>query len=125
MFLRNRDNNPALIIRLLIPVLLLSGLSCGPNTKLVDIHINKRNNQKPDTNILKRLLEEAVADSAWPGGVLFAAQRGETIFFDAVGFHTYKKEMPTRPDDIFDLADRKSTRLNSSHTDISRMPSSA
>ena len=26
---------------------------------------------------------------------------------------------------IFDLPDRKSTRLNSSHTDISRMPSSA
>ena len=26
---------------------------------------------------------------------------------------------------IFDLEDRKSTRLNSSHTDISRMPSSA
>ena len=28
-------------------------------------------------------------------------------------------------DDYPDLADRKSTRLNSSHTDISRMPSSA
>ena len=26
---------------------------------------------------------------------------------------------------VFELADRKSTRLNSSHTDISRMPSSA
>ena len=34
------------------------------------------------------------------------------------------KEMPGF-DAVIHLADRKSTRLNSSHTDISRMPSSA
>ena len=32
---------------------------------------------------------------------------------------------PRRPEDIDQILDRKSTRLNSSHTDISRMPSSA
>ena len=29
------------------------------------------------------------------------------------------------PENIVDIGDRKSTRLNSSHSDISRMPSSA
>lgn len=104
MFLRNRDNNTLPLILPIILVLLLSGLSCGPNTKLANLLINTQNNQKPDTNKLRHLLEEAVSDSAWPGCVLYAAQNGETIFFDAVGFHTYKKEKPVRPDDIFDLA---------------------
>ena len=37
-----------------------------------------------------------------------------------------KKEQGTNPVVIFkQIADRKSTRLNSSHTDSSRMPSSA
>ena len=31
----------------------------------------------------------------------------------------------TKPDYLYSGQDRKSTRLNSSHTDISRMPSSA
>ena len=35
------------------------------------------------------------------------------------------RELETNLPDIYALGDRKSTRLNSSHTDISRMPSSA
>ena len=34
------------------------------------------------------------------------------------------KEVPVHRNEVYE-ADRKSTRLNSSHTDISRMPSSA
>ena len=104
MFLFNRDNNTHPLILLILPVFLLLGLSYGQNTKPVDPHINKQDNQNPATNKLRYLLEEAVSDSAWPGGVLFAARKGEVVFFEAVGFHTYKKENPTRPDDIFDLA---------------------
>ena len=43
----------------------------------------------------------------------------------------HKKELKFNPDNFYcnsnywDKEDRKSTRLNSSHTDISRMPSSA
>ena len=38
---------------------------------------------------------------------------------------THKYKVTTDSKHTFNIADRKSTRLNSSHTDISRMPSSA
>ncbi len=53
---------------------------------------------------LSKLFQKAVSDSAWPGGVLLASKDGDIFYHEAVGFHTYKKEMPTKTDDIFDLA---------------------
>ncbi len=50
------------------------------------------------------LMEQAISDSAWPGGVLLARSKGETIVFDATGYHTYDRKISTRRDDIFDLA---------------------
>ena len=50
------------------------------------------------------LLQKATADSAWPGAVLLAAKDGKIFFYDAVGYHTYKKKRAMRKSDIFDLA---------------------
>ena len=53
---------------------------------------------------VKILLNQAVADSAWPGGVLIAGKGGKIFLHDAVGYHTYDKKRATRKSDIFDLA---------------------
>lgn len=50
------------------------------------------------------LLNVAVADSAWPGGVLLAARDGKIFIHEAFGYHTYARQRPTTRDDIFDLA---------------------
>jgi len=54
--------------------------------------------------MLNQLLDEAVQDKAWPGGVLLASKDGEIFFKKAFGYHTYKKTRETRTSDIFDLA---------------------
>ncbi|MEC9376943.1 MAG: serine hydrolase, partial [Candidatus Neomarinimicrobiota bacterium] len=54
--------------------------------------------------ILNQLLDEAVQDNAWPGGVLLASKDGKIFFKEAFGYHTYKKIRETRTSDIFDLA---------------------
>ena len=54
--------------------------------------------------ILNQLLDEAVQDNAWPGGVLLASKDGKIFFKEAFGYHTYKKLRETRTSDIFDLA---------------------
>ena len=56
------------------------------------------------THIVQDALRQAIADSAWPGGVLVAGHRGETVVQEAFGFHTYSKRRTTRIDDVFDLA---------------------
>jgi len=57
-----------------------------------------------DTKSLMPILGEAIADSAWPGGVLLAARDGKIYFYDGFGYHTYAKIEPTQASDIFDLA---------------------
>ncbi len=57
-----------------------------------------------NTDSVQLLLNQAVADSAWPGGVLIAGKNGKIFFHDAIGYHTYKKNRATRKSDIFDLA---------------------
>ncbi len=57
-----------------------------------------------NTAKISALLKQAVADSAWPGGVLLAAKDGKIFIHEALGYHTYAKERPTRRGDIFDLA---------------------
>ena len=54
--------------------------------------------------ILNQLLDEAVQDNAWPGGVLLASKDGKIFFKEAFGYHTYDKRRETRTSDIFDLA---------------------
>ena len=49
-------------------------------------------------------MNEAIADSAWPGGVLTLTDTGKTLYSKAYGYHTYSKKEATLVDDIFDLA---------------------
>ena len=53
---------------------------------------------------LSTLLQTAVNEKAFPGGVLLAAKDGKIFFHDAFGFHTYDKKRKMRKSDIFDLA---------------------
>lgn len=57
-----------------------------------------------DATELRRLMQSAVEDSAWPGGVLLAAKDGIIFFHEAFGYHTYDKKNQVHPSDIFDLA---------------------
>jgi len=53
---------------------------------------------------LTNMLNDAVADSAWPGAVMMIGRGDEVIFHQAVGYHTYAQKNITKTDDIFDLA---------------------
>ncbi|MEA1987207.1 MAG: serine hydrolase, partial [Candidatus Marinimicrobia bacterium] len=53
---------------------------------------------------IQELLESAVQDSAFPGGVLIAGNSREILINKEFGFHTYSKKRETKADDIFDLA---------------------
>ena len=55
-------------------------------------------------DFLPILLQKAVDEKAFPGGVLLAARDGKIFFHDAFGFHTYDKKRKMRKSDIFDLA---------------------
>lgn len=52
----------------------------------------------------KQMLLEAVADSAFPGGVILAAKNGEIFLHKAFGYHTYSKKKPVMRGNIYDLA---------------------
>ena len=54
-------------------------------------------------NLLKKL-KKAVADSAFPGGVLLAAKDGKIFIHKAFGYHTYSKIKQVGLGNIFDLA---------------------
>lgn len=57
-----------------------------------------------DIRAIKSLLAEAVADSAFPGGVLLAAKDGKIFIEKAFGYYTYAKKIPMSTGSIFDLA---------------------
>ena len=57
-----------------------------------------------DVTALDLLLDEAIADSAWPGNVLLAAKDGQVFYHEANGYHTYSHQRRMSPSDIFDLA---------------------
>jgi len=57
-----------------------------------------------DYSSVKTLFRKAVADSAWPGGVLIAAKNSKIFLHEAVGKHTYNGKRVVRKSDIFDLA---------------------
>ena len=57
-----------------------------------------------DIEPIKDILEEAVSDTAFPGGVMLAAKDGKIFLHEAVGYHTYSKNKPISKGSIFDLA---------------------
>ena len=91
-----------------------------------ELNINRQKLAKIDSIALK-----GIRDNAYPGCQILLAKEGKVFYQKSFGYHTYEHTRAVRNDDIYDLAsitkiaDRKSTRLNSSHSDRSRMPSSA
>ncbi|MEE2765179.1 MAG: glycoside hydrolase family 3 N-terminal domain-containing protein [Candidatus Neomarinimicrobiota bacterium] len=57
-----------------------------------------------DVKMLSELMESAIDDDAWPGGVLLAAKDGQIFYHQGHGYHTYNNKYPVRSSDIFDLA---------------------
>lgn len=53
---------------------------------------------------LRHLLNKALAEQAWPGGVLLAAKDGKIFVHEAFGHHTYARDKPVLVNDLFDLA---------------------
>lgn len=56
------------------------------------------------TQKIDSIAEEAIREKATPGLVVMAVKNGQVIFEKAYGSHTYEGAVPTRSDDIFDLA---------------------
>ena len=51
-----------------------------------------------------KLMQQAIADKIFPGGVLLVSLRGEVVFFSAYGFARLSSHAPMTTDTIFDLA---------------------
>ena len=73
-------------------------------------------------NAIRALSMDAVqkANSGHPGAPMGMADIAEVLWRDVLKFNPGNPTWPDR-----DRLDRKSTRLNSSHFQVSRMPSSA
>ncbi|MFW6389157.1 MAG: glycoside hydrolase family 3 N-terminal domain-containing protein [Marinilabiliaceae bacterium] len=50
------------------------------------------------------ILNKALAEKAFPGCQVLVARRGNVIFHEAYGFHTYEERQRVRRDDLYDLA---------------------
>ena len=57
-----------------------------------------------DISNIERLMDQAVNERAWSGGVLLAAKDGNIFYQKGHGYHTYDKNSSIRSSDIFDLA---------------------
>ena len=72
-----------------------------PGTELMTIRANEIG---VDIAPITIMLNDAVQDSAFPGGVILAAKNGKIFLHKAFGHHTYLKSNPTARGNIFDLA---------------------
>ena len=57
-----------------------------------------------DPGKIMPILNQALEENAWPGGVLLAAKDGKIFMHEYFGEHTYDSERHTYRGDIFDLA---------------------
>lgn len=55
-------------------------------------------------NNIANILERAIDDRVFPGAAVAVVRDGVLAYNKAFGHHTYDKLVPTRPDDVFDLA---------------------
>ena len=61
-------------------------------------------NGKVLTAKIDAIAEEAIKAQATPGAVVLVVKDNHVIFEKAYGYHTYENKIPTKVDDIFDLA---------------------
>ncbi len=65
----------------------------------LELNIDIENLKMIDT-----LAQNAIKQGAFPGCEVLFAKNGVVFFHKSYGFHTYSKEKPVLPDDIYDLA---------------------
>ena len=53
---------------------------------------------------IDRIMEEAIRDSVFPGGVVAVARNGLLTYHEAFGYHDYEKVTPVKTSDVYDLA---------------------
>ncbi len=53
---------------------------------------------------IHEIVEEMIEQKASPGCQILIAKDGKVVFWKAFGHHTYKKEKPVSPEDLYDLA---------------------
>ncbi|NJB87010.1 CubicO group peptidase (beta-lactamase class C family) [Lewinella marina] len=53
---------------------------------------------------IRSVLEEGIDAGAFPGAQVLVWHRGEPLLHVTAGHHTYERQRPTRPDDVYDLA---------------------
>lgn len=55
-------------------------------------------------NKMDSLVKIGLHEEAFPGCEIFVAKNGKVFFHECYGFHTYSKDQPVQPDDLFDFA---------------------
>mgnify|MGYP003344558312 CR=1 FL=1 len=89
--------------------------------------------EMPSLPSFDQTMEQFIAARGMPGGALAVVKDGRLVHARGYGWADRERQQRVEAASLFLIAsiskpftgDRKSTRLNSSHTDISRMPSSA
>lgn len=56
------------------------------------------------TERIDAIAEEAIREKATPGAVVLVVKDNQIIFEKAYGYHTYTNQIPTKVEDVFDLA---------------------
>ena len=57
-----------------------------------------------DAGRVMKVMNRALAEQAWPGGVIIAGKDGQIFLYEAFGKHIYGDERETYRGDVFDLA---------------------
>tara|TARA_B000000437_G_scaffold217521_1_gene195257 strand:- start:1381 stop:4299 length:2919 start_codon:yes stop_codon:yes gene_type:complete len=72
-----------------------------PATELIRIRASEIG---ADISKVKKYINQAIQDSAFPGGVMLAAKSGQIFLHESFGHHTYTKKKSVSRGNIFDLA---------------------
>lgn len=53
---------------------------------------------------IEQIVQAGIADTAMPGCQVLIAHKGMVVYNQAMGYHTYAKERPVSPNDLYDVA---------------------
>ena len=53
---------------------------------------------------IARIAQQAIDEGATPGCVVLVARKGQVVYHEAFGSHTYLNGQPVKPDDVYDMA---------------------
>lgn len=53
---------------------------------------------------IAEIVQQGLDSMAYPGAQVLVAKDGQVVYHETFGYHTYEKELPVHPDDIYDFA---------------------